>query len=79
MTNIKLEAMRKEINNILAKIEDKEISFGDAANQLLDLYNVSNRRELLIDFAEKVYRRVFFTWDKKTSEKVVDEYIKGNL
>jgi hypothetical protein len=47
--------------------------------KLLGLHNVSNRRELLIDFAEKVYRRVFFTWDKKTSEKVVDEYIKGNL
>tara|TARA_R110002153_G_scaffold266154_1_gene429252 strand:+ start:87 stop:350 length:264 start_codon:yes stop_codon:yes gene_type:complete len=45
----------------------------------LNLDDVSNRRELLIDFAEKVYRRVFFTWDKKTSEKVVDEYIKGNL
>ena len=39
----------------------------------------NNQRELLIDFAEKVYRSIYFTWDKKTSEKVVDEYIKGNL
>tara|TARA_R110001599_G_scaffold249161_1_gene448977 strand:- start:61 stop:333 length:273 start_codon:yes stop_codon:yes gene_type:complete len=63
-------------------------AFIDEAKEALDreskvnnivLNNVSNRRELLIDFAEKVYRRVFFTWDKKTSEKVVDEYIKGNL
>ena len=50
-----------------------------ARKKALTLTDVSHQRELLIDFAEKVYRRVFFTWDKKTSEKVVDEYIKGNL
>jgi hypothetical protein len=49
------------------------------STEQLNLYGVSNRRGLLIDFAEKVYRRIYFTWDKKTSEKVVDEYIKGNL
>ena len=45
----------------------------------LTLTDLSHQMELLIDFAEKVYRRIYFTWDKKTSEKVVDEYIKGNL
>jgi hypothetical protein len=45
----------------------------------LTLTDVSQQREMLIDFAEKVYRSIYFTWDRKTSEKVVDEYIKGNL
>ena len=48
-------------------------------DDLFALHVVSQQRGLLIDFAEKVYRRIYFTWDKKTSEKVVDEYIKGNL
>ena len=58
--------MRKETNS---QTEKKQ----------LILHGVSQQRELLIDFAEKVYRSIYFTWDKKTSEKVVDEYIKGNL
>jgi len=45
----------------------------------LTLTDVTQQRELLINFAEKVYRRIYFTWSKKTSEKVVDEYLKGNL
>ena len=79
MINIKLEAMKKKIEDILDEGRFNGLPTHIVAEQLFDLYNVSNRRELLIDFAEKVYRRVFFTWDKKTSEKVVDEYIKGNL
>ena len=79
MINIKLEAMKKKIEDILDEGRFNGLPTHIVAEQLLDLYNVSNRRELLIDFAEKVYRRLFFTWDKKTSEEVVDEYIKGNL
>ena len=67
----KIKPLKKEIKKL--QLENKEL------NEKFSLYGVSHRRELLIDFAEKVYRRVFFTWDKKTSEKVVDEYIKGNL
>ena len=60
---------------------DKD-NFNEVAKQIaekLTSTDVSQKRELLIDFAEKVYRRIYFTWNKKTSEKVVDEYIKGNL
>ena len=42
MLNVNFEAMRKEINNILEKLEDNEISYGEAANELLNLHNVSN-------------------------------------
>ena len=62
------------------KVENEDIKLNkQELKEKFSLYGVSHQRELLIDFAEKVYRRVFFTWDKKTSEKVVDEYIKGNL
>ena len=79
-----------EINKELIKVLEEKIQLLeeqkvisqkiiDIQKEQLTLTDVSHQRELLIDFAEKVYRRVFFTWDKKTSEKVVDEYIKGNL
>jgi phosphopantetheine adenylyltransferase len=80
-----------DTNEIILKVLNENLNWTDMVNlterqtlaikikEQLRLCGVSNRRGLLIDFAEKVYRCIYFTWDKETSEKVVDEYIKGNL
>ena len=34
-------------------------------------------RDLLIDFCSIVYEKIYFTWDRKTSEIIVDDYLKG--
>ena len=64
-----LDIQKAMVKAFIKKEESKKLTSTDVIQQ----------RELLIDFAEKVYRRIYFTWNKKTSEKVVDEYIKGNL
>jgi hypothetical protein len=36
-------------------------------------------RKILTNFANAVYTNIYFTWDEKTTDKVVEEYLKGNL
>ena len=61
------------------------------ANTLLDNYlesinytdscksDVSQQRELLIDFMNKTQGKLIWGWDIGGGEKLADEYLKGNL
>ena len=40
--------MKKQINDLLLKMQTGENCIGETANKLLDLYSVSHRRELLV-------------------------------
>lgn len=44
--------MKEQIIDIAEKLFKQEIQTSEAQTLLLDLFNASNRRELLIDFAE---------------------------
>ncbi len=46
--------------------------------QLL-LHNVSQQRELLIDFMNKTQGNLIWGWNVGGGEKLADEYLKGNL
>ena len=71
--NISTQLMKMLDDKILPLIK-KDNNF----NQI-DMVTEEEHRKLLIEFADKIYRGIYFTWDKKTSEKVVDEYLKGKL
>ena len=45
----------------------------------LTLTDVSQQRELLIAFSTKVFEGLYMTWDSETTERMVDEYLEGNL
>lgn len=45
----------------------------------LRLYNVSQQRELLIDFMNKTQGNLIWGWNLGGGEKLADEYLKGNL
>ena len=47
--------------------------------QLLSLHNVSQQREMLIDFMNKTQGKLIWGWDIVGGEKLADEYLKGNL
>jgi len=45
--------MKKEINDILLQMQNGQLDVGEAANELLNLFSVSSRREQLIAFFDK--------------------------
>ena len=45
----------------------------------LTLTDVSQQRELLIDFMNKTQGKLIWGWDIGGGEKLADEYLKGNL
>ena len=44
-----------------------------------NIADVSNRRELLIDFMNKTQGNLIWGWNLGGGEKLADEYLKGNL
>lgn len=73
MLNVNFEAMKKKILKILE--EGKKYGYNNEAiaNELLNLHNVSQQRELLISFMfwYKKYSGKFYS-----SEKTVDNFLK---
>jgi hypothetical protein len=45
------------------------------------MYNLTDDRlrKILTNFANAVYANVYYTWDENTTDKIVEEYLKGNL
>ena len=62
--------MKKQINDLLLKMQTGENCIGETANHLLILFGVSHQRELLIDFCTKL--------EGYTKEDFIDEYLKDN-
>ena len=54
-------------------------AYHQAKLKLLGIGDVSQQRELLIAFSTKVFEGLYMTWDSETTERMVDEYLKGNL
>ena len=77
MTNIKLEAMKKKIEDILDEGRFNGLPIHIVAEQLFDLYNVSNQRELLIAFFESVDAEDLEQHRNGKGWKVVDNYLKA--
>lgn len=67
--------MKKQINDLLLKMQNGENCIGETANQLLDLFAASQRSELLA-FAKEMQNIGFNEMDDV--EMVVDIYIKAN-
>ena len=70
MTNIKLEAMEKKIEDILRHTDLKEWQIEDITKELLDLYNVN---DLLISFAKEFQANR--KWDALTPEEMAEIYL----
>jgi len=69
-------------NKILDIVAEHCVGWEDCKSlteKLFDLYIVSQQRELLIDFSMKTHGNLLWGWKKEDSEKVVNEYKKGNL
>lgn len=67
-------------HNIRARVEKKAKMYLNNTNggQKLPIHNVSNRRELLIDFCSKVEETLEMYGHLAPNEAYIDEYLKGN-
>ena len=65
--------MRNKIEEIVRQMNHGEIEPEDGVDKLCDLHNVSQQRELLLDFTIAL-----FQWEHdntKAEEEIVDNYI----
>ena len=68
--------MKKQINDLLLKMQIGENCIGETANKLLDLYNVSQQRELLIAY-HKHNTMIRNEELDKFIENYVDDYLSN--
>jgi len=75
--------MRKQINDILGRLEDKEISYGEAANELLNLHNVSHSftKEDMWDawWASAIKTISFSGVDKDYERRCFEKFYKNKM
>ena len=71
--------MESRIYDILTDLLRDDITKGEAIEKLFVLCDVSQKRELLIDFMNKTQGNLIWGWNVDDSEKLADEYLKGNL
>ena len=71
--------MKKTIEETTRLLVQGTLTKDEADKILLDLQNVSNRRELLIDFFIKQHQNLHRFNELVEPESIVDEYLKGNL
>lgn len=71
--------MKDKIREICYDLEIGCIDWTEASEQLLVLCDVSQQREMLIDFMNKTQGKLIWGWDIGGGEKLADEYLKGNL
>jgi hypothetical protein len=66
----------KKEKEIPVDVRDKIINDYDKSLKRDFMYNLTDERlrKILTNFAN-----IYFTWDEKTTDKVVEEYLKGNL
>jgi hypothetical protein len=67
--------MKEEIYKICTKLNDGQIAVVEAQEQLLLLFSVSNRRELLIAFLDDINARSYE--HIKTDEGKVDAFLSN--
>jgi hypothetical protein len=51
----------------------------ECANEALIIHPVNHQRELLVDFMNKTQGNLIWGWEIGDSEKLADQYLKGNL
>ena len=76
MSNIKLEAMEKKLKIILERARGGVEPIEILEKELLDLYNVSNRREMLISYEKNSNPESYSTF-KHHTEKGIDEFLSN--
>ena len=64
--------MRKKIEEIMNKVESGDLAYHDAVGELLLLYNVICRRELLLGLLNSMSSNQF---DNGDHSDIVDEYL----
>lgn len=68
--------MKNEIEQIIVNHIDRKISLGEATTQILRLFAVSGRSELLMDFIQWKNKKDN-NWLKHIDDKEVDDYLKS--
>jgi hypothetical protein len=71
----------KELKDAPVCIRDKILNdYGESLEREF-MYNLTDDRlrKILTNFANAVYANVYYTWDENTTDKIVEEYLKGNL
>ena len=66
--------MKEKIKQIVNRIESGDLAYHDAETELLDLFAVSQQREMLKAFADYVQGRMWEGEDKDLSE-FVEEFL----
>lgn len=65
------------LNKYISKVLDDHVESLISTKKYIIIS--SQQRELLIDFSMKTHGNLLWGWKKEDSEKLVDEYQKGNL
>lgn len=69
---------KTEIENILLRFKLGQKTLDESTSDILLLFSVSNRRELLIDFCQKVDETLETYGHLAPNEAYIDEYLKAN-
>lgn len=78
MDNHKRRTMREKIEQMYIQALIDDLPPNVFADQVLRLFNVVGRRELLIDFCSKVEESLEMYGHLAPNEAYIDEYLKGN-
>ena len=70
--------MREKIEQMYIQALIDDLPPNVFADQVLSLFNVVGRRELLIDFCSKVEETLEMYGHLAPNEAYIDEYLKGN-